>query len=570
MKRSLRFRMKSPALTTTKTTAKNSARLLPILSLLVLFALSSVTLAQTTRRKTPATRKPGTQKQQPATQTPASQSGPRGASTPAQPGSETSAQPGTATQSSTPAQNGTLTAPPAPVPIVIINGQTLTSSDFNPTVRQQLETVERRIAEARKSVLDLQINNTLLDIEAKRRRTDTHRLYESEVASRVPTPTPAQIKKFIDDNKAQFEGADPLTANQRVAAYLQDQAESKLADDLVKRLRQTTPVVMGVDVNSPNLSDTAVLATVGGQPIKGASIKERLKPIIYQIQLEAYALAKQQADQVVDNRLLLEEARKRQIGPEEIIRTEVSDKVRTPTEAEVAKFYSDNKARINGDLDSLRNQIAMYLREQDQRRLETELSDRLRKSANVRWLISEPPQPVQNVSVDDDPSRGSANAAVTVVEFTDFQCPACAAMHPVLEEVLKSYGDKVRFVVRDFPLSQHENAQKAAEAANAANEQGKFFEYAALLFQRQKALDVPSLKKYASELGLNRERFDAALDRGVFAAEVQRDIDDGEMYGVGSTPTIFINGVQLKVLSVEGLREAIDRAAKSPATAQPK
>ena len=135
-------------------------------------------------------------------------------------------------------------------------------------------------------------------------------------------------------------------------------------------------------------------------------------------------------------------------------------------------------------------------------------------------------------------------------------------MHPVLEEVLKSYGDKVRFVVRDFPLSQHENARKAAEAANAANAQGKFFEYIALLFQRQKALDVPSLKKYASELGLDRARFDAALDRGVYAAEVQRDVEDGELYGVGSTPTIFINGVQLRALSVEGLREAIDKAAK--------
>ena len=433
-----------------------------------------------------------------------------------------------------------------------------------------METVAQKITAARKGVLDLQINNTLLDVEAKKRRMDTQRLYELEVSNRVPTPTPAEIQKFINDNSAQFQGADPQTVNQRVATYLQDQAESKLADDLVSRLRQTIPVVMGVDVSTPNLADDAVLATVGGQPLKAAVVKERLKPIIYRIQLDAYTAAKGQAEATVVQMLLLEESKKRQIGPEEIIRAEVSDKVRTPTEAEVAKFYSDNKARINGDLDSVRNQIAMYLRDQDQRRLENELAERLRKNANVRWLISEPAQPVQNISPDDDPARGVANAPVTVVEFTDFQCPACAAMHPVLEEVLKSYGDKVRFVVRDFPLSQHENAQKAAEAANAANEQGKFFEYIALLFQRQKALDVASLKKYASELGLNRTRFDAALDRGVYAAEIQRDIEDGEIYGVGSTPTIFVNGVQLKVLSADGLREAIDRATKSGGSAQPK
>jgi protein-disulfide isomerase len=200
--------------------------------------------------------------------------------------------------------------------------------------------------------------------------------------------------------------------------------------------------------------------------------------------------------------------------------------------------------------------------------LEKDLSAQLRKTANIKWLITEPAQPIQNVSVDDDPARGDANAAITIVEFTDFQCPACAAMHPVLEDVLKSYGNKVRFVVRDFPLNQHEYARKAAEAANAANAQGKFFEYITLLFKNQKALDVPSLKKYASELGLDRARFDAALDRGVYAAEVQKDVTDGEMYGVGSTPTIFVNGVQLRTLSTEGLKDAIDRAGAKPAPSQ--
>jgi protein-disulfide isomerase len=261
--------------------------------------------------------------------------------------------------------------------------------------------------------------------------------------------------------------------------------------------------------------------------------------------------------------LLLEEAKRRQVGPEEIVRAEISDKVRPPTEAEVTQFYNENKSRISGDLNSVRNQIATYLQNESRQRIEKDLSARLRKGADIRWLISEPPQLVQNISLDDDPSRGEATAPVTVVEFTDFQCPACAAMHPVLEEVLKSYGNKVRFVVRDFPLNQHEWARKAAEAANAANAQGKFFEYIAVLFKNQKALDVPSLKKYASEVGLDRARFDAALDRGVYAAEVQKDVEDGEMYGVGSTPTIFVNGVQLRVLSDEGLRAAIDRAAST-------
>jgi protein-disulfide isomerase len=144
-------------------------------------------------------------------------------------------------------------------------------------------------------------------------------------------------------------------------------------------------------------------------------------------------------------------------------------------------------------------------------------------------------------------------------------------MHPILEEVLRSYGDKVRLVVRDYPLNQHEFARKAAEAANAANAQGKYFEYISLLYKNQKALDVPSLKKYATQVGLNRVRFDAALDRGVYAAEIKKDIEAGEIYGVGSTPTLFINGVHLRVLTADGLREAIDRAANSSGkTASPR
>jgi protein-disulfide isomerase len=354
---------------------------------------------------------------------------------------------------------------------------------------------------------------------------------------------------------------DVATATPQATAILHDEAESRLADGLVGKLRKVTPVVMGVDVTTPNLSADATVATIGGVPLKAAMLNERLKPIIYRIQLDAYEIEKAKADQMVDDILLIAEANRRQIGPEQIIRTEISEKVRTPSEAEVAKFYADNKVRIGGDLNSVRNQLVLYIQGQDRERLEKELSARLRKNADIRWLITEPQAPIQAISTDDDPSIGPSGALVTIVEFTDFQCPACAAMHPVLEEVLKSYGDRVRFVVRDFPLQQHEWAKKAAEAANAAKAQGKFFEYAAVLFQRQKALDVASLKKYASELGLDRAKFDAELDKGVYATEVKHDMDDGEIYGVGSTPSIFINGVLLKTLSAEGLREAIDRAA---------
>ena len=521
--------------------ANSMKSVISVLALNLLFSLSSVSIAQKTKR--------GTVRSRPST-TITPQPSPSVAPAPAKP----------------------VTAKPlmAPTSLVVVNGQTLTRADFQPALRQELESVEDKIGEARRSILDLQINTTLLQLEAKRRGITSSRLYEMEVARRIPVPTPAQIKKFIDENRGQFEGIDPAVATPQVEAYLHDEFESRLADDLVRRLRKTIPVVMGLDVNTPNLSAEAVVATIGGQPLKAGFLSERLKPIAYKMRLDAYEIEKRQADQLVDDLLLLAEANRRQIGPEEIIRTEISEKVRTPTEAEVVKFYSENKARISGELNTVRNQLTSYLQGEEKQRLEKELSDRLRKNADIRWLIAEPPQPVQLISVDDDPAQGDANAPVTIVEFTDFQCPACAAMQPVLEEVLRSSGNKVRFVVRDFPLAQHQNARKAAEAANAANAQGKFFEYISLLFKRQNTLDVPSLKKYAAELGLNQARFDAALDGGAYAAEVKHDIEDGEIYGISSTPTIFVNGVMLRTLSAEALREAIDRAAATKTSVTPR
>jgi protein-disulfide isomerase len=106
----------------------------------------------------------------------------------------------------------------------------------------------------------------------------------------------------------------------------------------------------------------------------------------------------------------------------------------------------------------------------------------------------------------------------------------------------------------------HPNARKAAEAAGAANAQGKFFEYISVLYRNQQALDVASLKRYASELGLDRARFDADLDGGKYAAEIARDVAEGKSYGITGTPAIFVNGVRLLDLSEGAMRAAIDRA----------
>jgi len=455
--------------------------------------------------------------------------------------------------------------PSAPIPLATVNGQSITSADINPSVRGELEALEEKLAEAGRQILEIQVNTLLLESEAAKRRISSQELYDLEVTRKITEPTTAEINQFIEANRDQIDQTDPVAMRQKVVAFLKSAREVKLSEELVKRLHASYPVINVAGADAASLPPTAAIVTVGGRPITARLINERLKPVAYKLRLNTYNLAKQAVDLTINDLLLLAEANRRNVAPEEIVRTEISEKVRPPSEAEIAKFYNDNKAKIPGELSTVSSQIATYLEEQDRQRLERALSEKLRTGADIRMLISAPTLPVQTISVDDDPVRGDANAPVTIVEFTDFQCPSCAAMQPILEEALKSYGSKVRWVVRDFPLAMHANARKAAEAANAANAQGKFFEYIALLMKRQNALDIPSLKKYASELGLDRARFDAELDSGKYAAEVKHDVDEGELYGIDSTPAVFVNGIALTEMTIEALRSLIDRGLANSA-----
>jgi protein-disulfide isomerase len=214
----------------------------------------------------------------------------------------------------------------------------------------------------------------------------------------------------------------------------------------------------------------------------------------------------------------------------------------------------------------VRDQIQDHLQSQIQTEAATAYGDQLRKMAKVQVFLKVPDPPVLKIAIDDQPWTGAADAPVTIIEFTDYECPSCGRTAPVLEEVVKEYADKVKLVVRDFPLDQHAHAFKAALAAEAAREQGKYWQYTSLLFKNQKALEVENLKDYATQIGLDRARFDQALDSEKYADNVKRDLRDGGLVGVDSTPTVFINGKRLRDKSAEGLKAALEAALKQPPT----
>ncbi|MBR9676308.1 DsbA family protein [Candidatus Woesearchaeota archaeon] len=147
--------------------------------------------------------------------------------------------------------------------------------------------------------------------------------------------------------------------------------------------------------------------------------------------------------------------------------------------------------------------------------------------------------------IDDDAVKGDPNAVVTIVEWSDFECPFCARFYSeTLGQILSEYVDtgKVKFVYRDYPLSFHPQAQKAAEAAECAGEQDKYFEMHDLLFEKGVKGGVASFKQFASDIGLDTAKFNTCLDTGAMASEVAKDMRDGQSLGIRGTPGFIING----------------------------
>ena len=455
---------------------------------------------------------------------------------------------------------------PLPEVIAVVNGVKLTQKDLNPETQKRIAELHAEVVAARTRELELQINSMLLEAEAKRLKLSTQKLLEQEVVAKAVEPTEAEAQTFYDANKARIQ-SEFAKVKDDIISYLRDQRQRELAGKFAERLRAAATVQLLVKEATPpaNASDRSRLfAHVNGQRITSAEIEDSLLPLVFDMQQQTYTLRMRDIDLKINDMLLSNEAQKRQVTTRALLDTEVEAKVPAVTEAQAQAFFNENKARINGEFAEVKPQIIQYLHEQEATRLRLAFADRLRKASALQIFLNPPVPPVIKISTDNQPSKGNVNAAVTIIKFTDFQCQSCALTQTTLEKLLAEYGDRVRLVMRDFPLTQHANAQKAAEAAEAARAQGKYWEYVALLFANQSALELAQLKEYAGRLGLDRAKFDAALDGGTFAEEVSRDLLAGQRAGVSGTPVIFVNGRRAADSSYETLKAAIEAALKPP------
>jgi protein-disulfide isomerase len=311
------------------------------------------------------------------------------------------------------------------------------------------------------------------------------------------------------------------------------------------------PAAQAQAANAGEPAPDAVVATFGdGQKVTFSELNDRIKEPLANLDKQKYELRKRGLEGLVTERLVQAEAKKRNLTEDQFLKAEIDDKVAQPSDDKVKEVFDGAKGQLppGATLEQMKPQIVDFLTGQQKQDRAKQLFDDLRKQANVQYKLPEPPRPpVERKTVAaTGPSKGPAGAPVTIVEFSDFQCPFCSRAIAAVDEVTKTYGDKVHLVFRNFPLDFHKDAQKAAEAAQCANDQGKFWEMHDKLFASQaQGLGVDNLKKFAGDLKLDTAKFNKCLDSGEKAAVVKADQADGAKVGVNGTPAFFINGIML-------------------------
>jgi protein-disulfide isomerase len=313
--------------------------------------------------------------------------------------------------------------------------------------------------------------------------------------------------------------------------------------------------------------DTA--AVVGPERISQAELDKAVGHRLLTLKTQEYAIKRSILEELIQERLLIAEAKRLGMTKEALEQTEITAKAQPVTDEEVRVVYDSAKDRMGGLPEAeARKRIAESMA---RRRVE------LRREAYVKELSAKSGvrvlRPAPRVEIDPGagaPSRGPATAPVTIVEFSDYQCPYCARAYGTLNQVRAKYPTQVRIVFRDFPLPIHREAPKAAEAAHCAGDQSKFWEMHDVLFENPSDLTEPALLKHARTLKLDEAAFSQCLSSGKHAGKWQKDLEVGREYGVSGTPAFFINGRFVNgALPLEAFVEIIEEELQQAKPAGP-
>ncbi len=295
--------------------------------------------------------------------------------------------------------------------------------------------------------------------------------------------------------------------------------------------------------------DPTPAARLNGEEISIGSVDAWIKEELFRQasedgdEVKLHELRSQAVGNMINERLVEAEAKVRGMTSDEMMQAEAEERMKV-ADTEVRQFFEANQGSMGGlDFEAAAPQIRAHLERTKGPQAARAFVDELREGSEGEVLLVRPRVEVAATGV----SKGPDDAPVTIVEFSDYQCPYCSRAGPIIAEVLKRYEGKVRFVYRHFPLDRiHPQARGASEAALCANDQGKFWEFHAALFEPGADMQPTGLTAIAEKLELDMDAYGACTSERRYQAQVETDLADGREAGVTGTPAFFVNGIVLK------------------------
>jgi protein-disulfide isomerase len=302
----------------------------------------------------------------------------------------------------------------------------------------------------------------------------------------------------------------------------------------------------------PGSGSDVVLVELNGVQITQADLELKRPSAMFQARTNFYEAERKALVDLVDEQLLEQQAAKEKLSVAQLLERHVDATIaKDPSEEALHVYYEG--VDTTEPYEAVRGKILDALRQRRIAKAKAAYMQTLRAQTPAIIRLAPPRAPI---SMTDVPVRGIPNPRITLLEFADYQCPYCQQIQPVLTRIESEFKDQLAFAYKDYPLSMHPDAPKAAEAAHCAGAQGKFWEYHDLVFAN-KRLDVANLKNDARDLKLDAAAFDACLDKGQTAGMIKDETSEAQTLGLQGTPTLFINGRYVRDITYEGIRSVI-------------
>ncbi|MHC1725207.1 MAG: thioredoxin domain-containing protein [Syntrophobacteraceae bacterium] len=308
-------------------------------------------------------------------------------------------------------------------------------------------------------------------------------------------------------------------------------------------------------------SEPGIAAIVGDETITDERLDVLLGTKLLELRKEIYRMKREKLDQLIVEIILQKEAKEQGKTTDQFLDETAPLSRFTASDEEVDKYLRDNEeklAEFQGTVQELRKRVKSFLEQQKRSQALKDLAHSFYAKYGVRINLPVPYPPRVKIDLEGAPAQGPPEAPVMIVEFSDYECPACRSTHEVVKKVKAAYGSSVQWVYKDYPLRRHKYAFKAAEAAHCADDQGNFWEYQDLLFNADD-LAVENLVKIAGELGMSKDKFSRCLNDSKYKEMVEKNVQDAARVGVDRTPSFIINGsVYVGGHAFEKFKQVID------------